>query len=727
MGANSSLLTREIGFLMSNILDRDVSYRFELISSLRHYSLDSSVSPTDALQWTAERLIKDFLDPQRFGAIFVPALNSLTPQGADRLVVNDSIARAAMGLLQELKVDLDVHRRLLEFARDGNLSKLKKIHKFADIQWIGDDGSSALLLACEGGHFDAARYLLFDCSASCSPVNRLGWSSLMWAAYWGWTELVKSMTAKGAKIELFNSAGETPLILAAQNGHFAIVRHLIDLNADVKFLTQNGDNALALSVANGHSSIVKALVEAGAVLDQLNKFGQSAIFLAAQRRSFEIVEFLVAAGARIDITDYQQKSICDFEENGRIAAAIQRGFAVRIDRIRFEADNLSISPQRQMKSRKFQSKPAIKRRSGANANENNNSISSSSDSSPSSSYSNYSDSNPRRPLAQSGSHRVQRRRPRKIRRNFLAEPAEDRKENFSMKNSDAEDEILLEETEREMKLISQRSEEAEEKSTEIGGGKIVSGEDSEDETTENEENLKIQIRPWKSKINENLINKSRNSGEFQRKISNSNSKSRSKSESAPGSESDNEAATDESKFLPVENSFDSASVRSPLSLASPHTPINPFALSLSIKPSESKEIEKSEILNDKISINEIKMENESENENNSNNSNSLVSSISPPSSINLSSSPPILTVSSWLTSRGFDSSIISLLSEFNFSDLKSLDRDDAVELLGESLGEKLFTEINSLKSMKLKMKEKSENGKIQTNWPNDLTPQSELP
>lgn len=120
-----------------------------------------------------------------------------------------------------------------------------------DINAQGDDGCTALLLACCHGFAEAAELLL----------------------------------ERGANVHLLTTGGASPLQMAAQNGHLAIVRSLLQRGADVNLRDQDGTTPLIAACRNliredDYPQLIQELLGAGALAHFVNRRGESAVELA---------------------------------------------------------------------------------------------------------------------------------------------------------------------------------------------------------------------------------------------------------------------------------------------------------------------------------------------------------------------------------------------------------------------------------------------------------------
>jgi ankyrin repeat protein len=81
------------------------------------------------------------------------------------------------------------------------------------------------------GSLTVLKVLFEQTSLQVDAVGRVGNSSLMWAAYFGETDVVKYLLTKGADVNLINEDGHTALQLASKKGHRDIVKLLRNYGA----------------------------------------------------------------------------------------------------------------------------------------------------------------------------------------------------------------------------------------------------------------------------------------------------------------------------------------------------------------------------------------------------------------------------------------------------------------------------------------------------------------
>ena len=164
MGAQLSAPTRELTGVLVSVLDGCPAYRASLVHTLRRYQDDAEISATQALQWTGEKLVKDVLDPEHSARLSAPftAAVSASPVLAslDAAVLSACLGRAAMLVLEELKLDLAVHGRLLHCAALGRVEAVEALAPFVDFDYADASGATALMIAAHYGHAELVERLL---------------------------------------------------------------------------------------------------------------------------------------------------------------------------------------------------------------------------------------------------------------------------------------------------------------------------------------------------------------------------------------------------------------------------------------------------------------------------------------------------------------------------------------------------------------------------------------
>ena len=123
--------------------------------------------------------------------------------------------------------------------------------------------TSTLYLACEKGHFDAAR-LLLDTGADVNRADKYGMTPLYIACAKGHVNVARLLLDNGAAVDWAMEDGATPLYVACEKGHVNAARLLLDNGAEVdRAMETRWSTRTPLDIAKqrGHSAVV-ALLEA---------------------------------------------------------------------------------------------------------------------------------------------------------------------------------------------------------------------------------------------------------------------------------------------------------------------------------------------------------------------------------------------------------------------------------------------------------------------------------
>lgn len=137
-----------------------------------------------------------------------------------------------------------------------------------------------LVEAAERGQTERVKSLL-DSGAKVNAKDKVGATSLMWAAGFGHTETVQLLLKTGAKVNAKTKDGMTPLMSSAFLGHTATVKILLDAGADVNAKDKRGETALLKAASMDHTEIVQVLRAKGASLYAETKDGMTPIHVMA--------------------------------------------------------------------------------------------------------------------------------------------------------------------------------------------------------------------------------------------------------------------------------------------------------------------------------------------------------------------------------------------------------------------------------------------------------------
>ena len=158
--------------------------------------------------------------------------------------------------------------------------------------------------AARSGDVQAVHELIDD-GVNVGAISEKGRTALHLAAREGHLEIVKSLIAAGAPINIpannySSDVDMMPLHLAAFHGHRACAAALVEAGAAMKCCKDR--SALMWAAVGGHADIISDLIEAGADPKEANRWGWTALHLA---RNDDCCSRLVAASVDIEARDWR--------------------------------------------------------------------------------------------------------------------------------------------------------------------------------------------------------------------------------------------------------------------------------------------------------------------------------------------------------------------------------------------------------------------------------------
>ena len=196
---------------------------------------------------------------------------------------------------------------LMQAAWTGNVDRVKFLLDCgAGVEAATRYGGTALMMACEAGHCEAAHLLVERGGANVNAaIPSDGMTALMWACKFGRLDIVRFLVERGgANVNLAGtSTGTTALMVASEFGRLDTVRFLVEHGgANVNAArTDSGLTALMWASRKGHVEIARLLVERGGanVNAARTDDGQTALMLAGKsfNSPLEIVRLLLELGA----------------------------------------------------------------------------------------------------------------------------------------------------------------------------------------------------------------------------------------------------------------------------------------------------------------------------------------------------------------------------------------------------------------------------------------------
>ncbi|MBW2293497.1 MAG: ankyrin repeat domain-containing protein [Deltaproteobacteria bacterium] len=220
--------------------------------------------------------------------------------------------------------------------RDSRASRVLIEAEGADINAVGNDGSTPQILAARHGAIEVLD-LLIEHGADLGRRGDHGITLLMEAASSSRTEMAGHLIALGADINASADDGAMPISFAARHGavevldlllehgatldqrdkrgmtllmeavnfrRIEMVAHLIERGADVNAELPDGGTALFVAVSRGNPAVVRLLIEHGANVNGSEK-AASPITFAPSLANAEIVGMLLEAGADVNSVEFR--------------------------------------------------------------------------------------------------------------------------------------------------------------------------------------------------------------------------------------------------------------------------------------------------------------------------------------------------------------------------------------------------------------------------------------
>lgn len=189
---------------------------------------------------------------------------------------------------------------LIQYAKEGNTEEIKNLLESGDldINYHGEHGKTALIVAVEAKQIDTVKFLLSK-KADVDSQDSDGYTAIMHAAMTKTSkEIIKLLFNAHAILNIIGKDGNNVLTLAAEAGNkdlFDIVRKE-DVDEDLSdsevyvynglrsSVNRNGDTPLICAARGGHAGIVETLLRyvADDVLNRQNKSGDTALICAAR-------------------------------------------------------------------------------------------------------------------------------------------------------------------------------------------------------------------------------------------------------------------------------------------------------------------------------------------------------------------------------------------------------------------------------------------------------------
>ncbi len=168
-----------------------------------------------------------------------------------------------------------------------------------------------------------------------------GLTSAHFAAWYGYTEILKVLEGAGVDIGAKNNDGMTPAHFAAQEGHTEVLKCLRELGADLEVEDNHGRTPLSIAInsggEDGYPETERYLVEEVKVnVNIINKKGDTLLDLVNRRErrgcnTIKIKDLLIRNGAKTGEELREEEKQEDLSKKvayGRAASPCKKGIKV---------------------------------------------------------------------------------------------------------------------------------------------------------------------------------------------------------------------------------------------------------------------------------------------------------------------------------------------------------------------------------------------------------------
>ena len=188
-------------------------------------------------------------------------------------------------------------------------------------------GWTPLIVASAYGYTEAAQVLL-DNGAEINKCGPRDWTALQCASDEGEEAAVQQLIKNGADLNAMRH-GCAATLLAARKGHMAIVQSLLISGADANMEDYCGRRVLHWVARHGQERILRLLVRKGAKLNAVDAWGRTALMYAIESRKSATVDSLLNAGANIEVKCRDESTALHYavlmQEKAIVRALLKRG------------------------------------------------------------------------------------------------------------------------------------------------------------------------------------------------------------------------------------------------------------------------------------------------------------------------------------------------------------------------------------------------------------------
>jgi len=185
----------------------------------------------------------------------------------------------------------------------NNLPALECLLKVREIPPTQAELNKALMIDVQYRRPATISYLI-DNGANVNDINKLSGTPLIYAAYKGYTDILKLLIENGAHANHINNRGKTALDYARMKGRTDAVDYLESLKSTKAVMKEQNLKKQFLLAANwGDLDTCQRLIAQGLDVNAVSLVGDTALINAARAGYLEICKWLIKKGANVNHAD----------------------------------------------------------------------------------------------------------------------------------------------------------------------------------------------------------------------------------------------------------------------------------------------------------------------------------------------------------------------------------------------------------------------------------------
>lgn len=218
---------------------------------------------------------------------------------------------------------------------DDRVTVERLLKKGVYVNSTDEEGKTALMYACDKGHFEVVKFLLdqnlimnrteetngaislisiharyktsldiathaiedHDSTKVVNIQDDTGWAVMRKVSYKGHLDIAKQQIDRNIQVDYRDVNGWTALMYASDKGHVEIIKLLIDKGSSLNTTTRDAMTPLMIASKNGHIDVVRLLLDKGAQVDIQTNQRLTAYTIAKQNGHVDIAKMLLDRGA----------------------------------------------------------------------------------------------------------------------------------------------------------------------------------------------------------------------------------------------------------------------------------------------------------------------------------------------------------------------------------------------------------------------------------------------